>query len=96
MGHFNMKDARWWARYSRQNDKYKLFESHHARMLLLRAKVPMVCARCGKPGGKMTADHIIPLSKGGKTELKNLQWLHLDCHKEKTREDKESDCCAKT
>ncbi len=32
----------------------------------------------------MEMDHIIPLSRGGKDEYKNLQLLHRHCHDTKT------------
>jgi RNA-directed DNA polymerase len=32
----------------------------------------------------MEVDHIIPKSKGGRDEYKNLQLLHRHCHDEKT------------
>ncbi|MHC5832108.1 MAG: HNH endonuclease, partial [Nostoc sp.] len=35
----------------------------------------------------MEVDHIIPKSKGGKNEYKNLQLLHRHCHDEKTAKD---------
>ena len=35
----------------------------------------------------MEIDHIIPKSKGGKKEYKNLQLLHRHCHDDKTTRD---------
>ena len=35
----------------------------------------------------MEVDHIIPISKGGKDEYKNLQLLHRHCHDIKTAND---------
>jgi len=35
----------------------------------------------------MEVDHIIPKSKGGKNEMKNIQLLHRHCHDEKTASD---------
>ncbi|MEH2288270.1 HNH endonuclease [Nostoc sp.] len=35
----------------------------------------------------MEVDHIIPKSKGGKDEYKNLQLLHRHCHDTKTAKD---------
>ncbi len=48
------------------------------------------CPHCGlhfREGDVMEVDHIIPKSKGGKDEYKNLQLLHRHCHDEKTRFD---------
>lgn len=48
------------------------------------------CAHCElhfREEDVIEADHIIPKSKGGKDEYKNLQLLHRHCHDEKTRFD---------
>ncbi|MEO1374582.1 MAG: group II intron reverse transcriptase/maturase [Cyanobacteria bacterium J06635_10] len=48
------------------------------------------CANCGlffKNEDWMEVDHIIPRSKGGKDEYKNLQLLHKHCHDIKTADD---------
>lgn len=48
------------------------------------------CLYCGMHFlGKdlMEVDHIIPLSKSGKDEYKNLQLLHKHCHDQKTATD---------
>jgi RNA-directed DNA polymerase len=45
------------------------------------------CTHCGlyfTEESVMEVDHIIPKSKGGKNEYKNLQLLHRHCHDEKT------------
>lgn len=43
----------------------------------------VVCQACGGPGKDI--DHIIPVSKGGGTDLKNLQLLCRCCHQKKSR-----------
>lgn len=48
------------------------------------------CAHCGltfREEDVMEIDHIIPKSKGGKDEYKNLQLLHRHCHDVKTASD---------
>ncbi len=48
------------------------------------------CAHCGlyfTEESVLEVDHIIPKSKGGKDEYKNLQLLHRHCHDEKTAND---------
>jgi len=44
------------------------------------------CKKCGrKPESRrdIHADHIIPITKGGRNKLSNLQSLCVDCHKKK-------------
>ncbi|MEL7038510.1 MAG: group II intron reverse transcriptase/maturase [Cyanobacteria bacterium J06592_8] len=48
------------------------------------------CTHCGlhfRSGDLMEVDHIIPKSKGGRDEYKNLQLLHRHCHDKKTAND---------
>lgn len=44
-----------------------------------------VCVKCGEPG--VDVDHIVPVMKGGQTEMSNLQFLCKLCHIEKSRND---------
>jgi 5-methylcytosine-specific restriction enzyme A len=43
------------------------------------------CQSCGKISGEtqLTIDHIIPLSRGGKNDISNLQTLCLTCNQQK-------------
>ena len=41
------------------------------------------CKCCGKYNVRLEIDHIIPISRGGKTEIGNLQTLCHDCNKKK-------------
>ncbi len=45
------------------------------------------CGHCAKHGSvvRLTLDHILPLSKGGKNEGLNIQPLCEECHTEKDR-----------
>jgi 5-methylcytosine-specific restriction endonuclease McrA len=48
------------------------------------------CTHCGlffREEDVLEVDHIIPESKGGKDEYKNLQILHRHCHDAKTAKD---------
>lgn len=42
------------------------------------------CNLCSKKTGRFEIDHVIPLKKGGKTEMANLQTLCRQCHFKKT------------
>ena len=41
------------------------------------------CRICGRTGIKLTIDHIIPFTKGGKTIITNLQTLCTSCNSKK-------------
>lgn len=41
------------------------------------------CLCCGRNDKKLTIDHIIPLSKGGKNVIDNVQPLCMDCNRKK-------------
>ena len=41
-----------------------------------------ICRMCGQPGTDI--DHVIPVSKGGQTDLLNLQLLCRTCHRQKS------------
>ena len=41
------------------------------------------CRKCGRQTDNLEIDHIIPISKGGKTTMDNLQTLCARCNKEK-------------
>jgi 5-methylcytosine-specific restriction endonuclease McrA len=51
--------------------------------LFLRAYYDFKCALCGKPTTHGEADHIIPFSKNGKTEIQNAQFLCVSCNRKK-------------
>jgi hypothetical protein len=42
-----------------------------------------ICQYCGKAGGKLEADHIIPFSDGGSDELDNLTTSCRRCNRQK-------------
>lgn len=57
----------------------KLIENHSGKeWLALVASYNNTCACCKQKGGKLTKDHIIPITKGGHHGISNLQPL---CHR---------------
>lgn len=57
------------------------------RRLVEQVKVrdKYTCQLCGRVTEEGDADHKLSLSKGGKDELENLQWLcRVPCHQDKT------------
>ena len=40
----------------------------------------VLCGRCVQDGIKLHVDHVIPISKGGKTEMNNLRTLCQECN----------------
>ncbi|NJM72064.1 MAG: group II intron reverse transcriptase/maturase [Scytonema sp. RU_4_4] len=60
------------------------------RVATLLKKQEGKCAHCKlyfRENNLLEVDHIIPLSKGGKDDYKNLQVLHKHCHDTKTAKD---------
>lgn len=47
------------------------------------------CYVCGSliKGGKFEADHVVPVCKGGKTDIQNGDLICLPCHKPKSAEE---------
>ena len=48
------------------------------------------CATCGAVTPDWHADHIVPIKDGGAHEASNLQLLCEECHKVKTRKDRDA------
>ena len=42
------------------------------------------CRKCGRARGRLEADHIVPLSKGGAHSPANMQTLCFPCHRLKS------------
>jgi 5-methylcytosine-specific restriction protein A len=46
------------------------------------------CRRVTDRAGEGQVDHRIPLAEGGTDDASNLQWLCVDCHRQKTEREK--------
>ena len=44
----------------------------------------MICGRSAQDGAILHIDHVLPISKGGKTEYANLRTLCRDCNQGKS------------
>lgn len=66
------------------------YRSRAARISRLQIRAVLerdkVCRTCGNPAKDI--DHITPVSRGGQTELSNLQLLCRPCHQQKSRQDR--------
>ena len=47
------------------------------------------CLRCGAVDKTLVVDHVLPISFGGNKNVENLQVLCQDCHRWKTRKERE-------
>lgn len=63
--------------YGRDHQKWR-------RMILRRDPTCRLCAERGVLEGAVVADHIVPLSQGGRSTLDNGQGLCEACHNAKT------------
>ena len=76
--------------HKRKSPSQRGYGAEHKRLrALLLAKEPLCreCAKNGRVTAATIADHIVPLSKGGKTELSNYQPLCREHSDAKTLRD---------
>lgn len=72
-----------------KNNSRKHLEARRYRRQVERALANdemVICYRCGRFVGdylKYEIDHIVPLAKGGRDVMENLQLLCVDCHQDK-------------
>ena len=60
------------------------------RLRDIKKKLPNVCRGCGISKDNLEADHVFPLSLGGRDELDNIQLLCPHCHRIKTNNHRRS------
>jgi 5-methylcytosine-specific restriction enzyme A len=84
-----MTDRTPW-QHKRQSATARGYGAEHKRLRKILLAAEPLCRECRKKGritAATIADHIIPLSRGGKTELSNYQPLCRDCSDRKTLTD---------
>lgn len=68
---------------ARKKERRKIYyEENRERRVALSAAYGGGCLCCGV-GGKLTVDHVVPLSKGGHDGVDNIQPLCLRCNQKK-------------
>lgn len=74
--------------WANRSAKYSFNSIRHHKLLNRQKNLCALCHKSFHPDDIVEVDHILPRSKGGKDEYKNLQLLHKYCHIKKTRSDK--------
>lgn len=80
----NNKDK--WRTYfhsRRAREKYANGNFSETEWIALLEKYDYTCLSCGKQNTFLTADHIVPLSKGGSNSINNIQPLCKSCNSSK-------------
>lgn len=80
-----------WVYWSKRRGNYPETPSRVAKLMKIQKGRCNLCNQHFSPDDVVEIDHIIPKSKGGKDEWKNLQLLHRHCHDVKTRQDGSND-----
>jgi 5-methylcytosine-specific restriction endonuclease McrA len=66
--------------YQKNIERSKMTESLRYDVLKRDGYRCQICGATANDGAKLHVDHIIPVSKGGKTEMSNLQTLCDRCN----------------
>ncbi|MDR1340108.1 MAG: DUF4373 domain-containing protein [Prevotellaceae bacterium] len=73
--------------FYKKNKKARLFQRNVKKWYRLIKEVfkrdNYICQYCGKAGGKLEADHVIPFSKGGEDTIENLVTSCRKCNRQK-------------
>ncbi len=64
----------------KRRERAKLRANHAAWHAQLVKKYGDTCANCGD-GGCLVLDHVLPIARGGRSELENLQLLCPTCNR---------------
>lgn len=67
----------------RQRGYDALYEVNRATLVSMVRMYDLPCALCGgsfAPGQAITADHVVPLRRGGGNDLDNLRPAHVGCN----------------
>lgn len=66
--------------YTREQERLKMTRSMRYDVLVRDRFTCQICGASREDGVRLHVDHIYPISKGGKTTMKNLQTLCEDCN----------------
>ena len=69
--------------FRRKNERSKVTPSLRLQIIERDGRRCCICGRSVRDGATLEVDHILPVSKGGKTEYSNLQTLCRDCNRGK-------------
>lgn len=78
--YFKLKNEKKLYEISSRVERSKMSESMRYDVLKRDNYRCQICGTSSKDGANLQVDHIIPVSKGGKTEMKNLQTLCSRCN----------------
>lgn len=91
--HYYKWDFDYFDRIIKQRQEYESHKEYQRKLMTdsLRYDVLrrdnfkcVICGATASEGAKLEVDHIVPISKGGKTELTNLQTLCKSCNRGKS------------
>jgi 5-methylcytosine-specific restriction endonuclease McrA len=77
--------------FLKRNRSYSIDMAEYKRLKAIVFKRDnYTCRYCGQVGGKLEADHVIPISKGGANDLDNLVTSCRKCNRQKHDKDLDS------
>lgn len=81
---YKMLEARRRYQHSAEYERQKMTSSLRYDILRRDGFRCTICGRSASEGARLEVDHILPVSKGGRTEPSNLRTLCMDCNRGKS------------